>query len=259
VGELVDTDAFVLGAPADAVCTGSADLVADLRRWFARAKGRELRVRASEALLGVGDSGRSAWFFDQFVVEVVGDYGVLGHVPIRLTGLLVRNGGWRLAAAHWSVPLPSNEHQHTLLKAGTLPAGIALRHELGPDVQPLARRLGEALARPRALPALYATRQDAVTIGSAVDEVFLAAAGQDAWRQFVSSPPGLAVRGGLRGAMSPDGGTAWLATHIDITFELTTPYRFFYIWVREQDDWKIVVSHDSVSVDPAAVPSGRGA
>jgi len=106
---------------------------------------------------------------------------------------------------------------------------------------------------------LYTTRPDAVTIGSAVDEVFLAAAGQDAWRQFVRSPPGFAVRGGLRGAISPDGRTAWLATHLDITFELTTPYRFFYIWVREQDDWKIVVSHDSVSVDPAAAPAGRGA
>jgi ketosteroid isomerase-like protein len=259
VGELVVADAFVLGAPADAVCTSRPDLVADLRRRFARAKGKDLRVRSSEVLLGVSDSGHSAWFFDRFVVEVVGDHGVLHRVPIRLTGLLVRNGVWRLAAAHWSVPLPSNEYQYALLEAGTLPAGIALQHELGPDAQPLARRLEDALARPRALPALYATRQDAVTIGSAVDEVFLAAAGQEAWRQFVSSPPGFAVRGGLRGAMSPDGGTAWLATHIDITFELTTPYRFFFIWVREQDDWKIVVSHDSVSVDPAAAPAGRGA
>jgi hypothetical protein len=31
------------------------------------------------------------------------------------------------------------------------------------------------------------------------------------------------------------------------------PYRFFYIWFLERDDWKIVVSHDSVSMEPDPV------
>lgn len=28
---------------------------------------------------------------------------------------------------------------------------------------------------------------------------------------------------------------------------LTTPYRFFYAWIREETGWRIVVSHAAVS------------
>lgn len=38
----------------------------------------------------------------------------------------------------------------------------------------------------------------------------------------------------------------WLAANIDIG-QPPTPYRFFYIWRREDANWRIVVSHDSVS------------
>jgi hypothetical protein len=33
-----------------------------------------------------------------------------------------------------------------------------------------------------------------------------------------------------------------------IVFSLVAPYRFFYVWAAEEGgDWKIVMSHDSVS------------
>lgn len=44
--------------------------------------------------------------------------------------------------------------------------------------------------------------------------------------------------------------TAWMAARIDLTGGLTMPYRFFFVWLRMQNEWKIVVSHDAVSIDP---------
>jgi hypothetical protein len=38
----------------------------------------------------------------------------------------------------------------------------------------------------------------------------------------------------------------WLAANIDIG-QPPTPYRFFYIWLREGEHWRIAISHDSVS------------
>jgi hypothetical protein len=45
----------------------------------------------------------------------------------------------------------------------------------------------------------------------------------------------------------------WLAANIDIG-QPPTPYRFFYVWLREAADWRIVISHDGVerSLDAAS-------
>lgn len=56
------------------------------------------------------------------------------------------------------------------------------------------------------------------------------------------------MRGGIDGGLSLDGTTAWLATQIDITFDRPMPYRFFFIWHREDGGWQLVVSHDSASL-----------
>jgi hypothetical protein len=97
---------------------------------------------------------------------------------------------------------------------------------------------------------LYATRADAFTIGSTVDEVFHGIEGKNWVQEIVQLPLGFAVRGGIRSAVAPDGRMAWMATHIDLSAGLSVPYRFFYIWLREPDGWKIVVSHDAVRFDP---------
>jgi hypothetical protein len=58
----------------------------------------------------------------------------------------------------------------------------------------------------------------------------------------------------MRAALvAPDAG--WSAANIDIG-EPSTPYRFFYIWTREEAaGWRIVVSHDAVSRDPLNSPA----
>ena len=251
MGELVVPDVFVFGAAADAVSIGRDQFVTDLRSQFERLTDTELRVQSSEIQVGLCASGSSAWFFDRLVIDIRGDQEISHCVPIRLTGLLVRDQDWRLAAAYWSIPLRSNEYQYSLLQEGKIHAGVALVGKVAPEAQPLAQDLVKAMAQPHSMPELYATREDAFTIGSTVDEVFLGAEGKDFIQQIVLLPLQFAVRGGIHSAVAPDGCTAWMATHIDLTARLTAPYRFFYIWLREQDEWKIVVSHDAVSIDPS--------
>jgi ketosteroid isomerase-like protein len=250
LGELLVADVFVFGAAADAVSIGRDQFITDLRSQFERVKDKELRLQSSEIQVGLCDSGRSAWFFDRFVMDIVGDQEIPHRVPIRLTGLLVRDQDWRLAAAFWSIPLRSNEYQYSLLQDGKIHAGVALEDQVAPEAQPLAQSLINAMAQPHSLPELYATRKDTFTIGSTVDEVFRAAEGKNWVQEIVLLPLQFAVQGGIRSAVASDGCTAWMATHIDLTGGLTVPYRFFYVWLREQDEWKIVVSHDAVSIDP---------
>jgi ketosteroid isomerase-like protein len=139
-----------------------------------------------------------------------------------------------------------------LLQDGKIRAGIALEDQIPLEAQPLAQRLVEALAQLQSrLPDLYSTREDAVLIGSNIDEVFHAAAIRDFMQEIASLPLKFAVRGGIRSAVAADGCTAWLATHVDLIEGPTImPYRFLYIWLREQGEWRIVISHDAISIDP---------
>ena len=251
LGELAVADVFVFGAAADAVSIGRDQFITDLRSQFELAKDMKLRVQSSEIQVGLCDSGRSAWFFDQLVIAYEGDNEIAHSIPIRLTGLLVRDQDWQLSAAYWSIPLSSNEYQFSLLQDGKIQPGAALEDQVAPAAQPLAQSLIDVMAQPHTMPELYSTREDAFTIGSTVDEVFLGAEGKDWVQQIALLPLKFAVRGGIHSAVSSDGRTAWMGTHIDLSGGLTVPYRFFYVWLLEQDQWKIVISHDAVSIDPA--------
>ena len=66
-----------------------------------------------------------------------------------------------------------------------------------------------------------------------------------AWEEFVQHVNMFKLRGPMRGALVSDD-MAWLAVNLDI-LDPPTPYRFFYVWLREEAGWKIVVSHDAVS------------
>jgi ketosteroid isomerase-like protein len=252
---LITPNVFVLPGTAEPAIEGARALVTELRQWLRRAERAsvELRIRSLNRLSGASDSERSAWVFDQVEVEVLRNRTVAGTTPVRVTALLVDDRGWRLAAIHWSIPTPSNEEQRNWLREGKLPAGVGLEQSMPPDLRPLAERLTRCLRDRQSLPELYSTRPEAVTIGSTIDEVFLGGSAKEAWKRFVDLQPRLAIRGGIRGAQTPDRTVAWLATHIDISFQYTMPYRFFYIWFLERDDWKIVVSHDSVSMEPDPV------
>ena len=250
INELTLDDVFVFGAAANDVSIGKNQYQEKLSAYCEQSKDVEFHVQSSETRLGLCHSGRSAWFFDQFVVKGVEKRGTSRSIPIRLTGLLVLEQGWRLAAAFGSIPLRDNEYQYSLLQNEKIQPGLALEYQVAPEAQPLAQSLAEVMEKPISMSELYSTRENSFTIGSTVDEVFLAADGKNWVRGITELPLKFALRGGVRGGISPDGCTAWMATHIDIVGGITMPYRFFFIWSREQDEWKIVVSHDAVSIDP---------
>lgn len=249
LGELVVDDVFMFGAAANAVSVGKSQLITEFHSYFEQAKDIKFHIQSSETKMGLSDSGQSAWFFNQFVIGVAGKEKEC-DIPIRFTGLLTLDSDWHLAAGYWSIPLRSNEYQYALLQGEKIPFGIALDSQVSPKAQALAQSLTESMQQPSLMPELYSTRDDTFTIGSTVDEVFFATDGKDFVQQITGLPLKFAMRGGVHGKVLADGCTAWMATHMDIVGGITMPYRFFYVWLLEQGEWKIVVSHDAVSVDP---------
>jgi ketosteroid isomerase-like protein len=250
IAELVDQDVFVLGSAADAVFNGKDEFLTCLQGLFSQLKYKELHLQRPQINIGLCNSGRSAWFLDRFEVSIKRDKEPSLTIPIRLTGLLVREHAWRLSAASWSIPMRDNDYQYELLAARKLPPGVTMENRVSPAAQPLAENIHEVMAQSSLMPALYSARPDAFTIGSTVDEVFFGTDGKNFVNEIVQLPLKFAVRGGIQSAVSPDGCTAWLAANIDLSGGLTVPYRFFYVWLREPDGWQIVVSHDSVCIDP---------
>jgi hypothetical protein len=146
------------------------------------------------------------------------------------------------------VPFPTQDDQDMLKHDGKLKPGNVLDEAITPGAKPFVDMLSAALSQPTLIPDLSSTRDDHVTIGSVVDEVFLADAGRAAWEGFVQHVAAFAFRGPVRAALVvPDAG--WLAANIEVG-EPPTPYRFFYIWTQEGTQWQIALQHDAVSRDP---------
>lgn len=243
-------DAFVFTPTADGVLTSAELVVADIQRWLDAVTVRDatLRLRTESSLAGASASRQGIWVFEQVVAEAIQNGAVTCSVPIRLTALLARDEDWRVAAAYWSVPFPTQDEQDEVKHAGALEPGRALHEATAPEAKAFVDALCAALEQPQLLPDLYSTRDAHITIGSVVDEVFLGDGGHAAWAEFVEHVHAFAPRGPMRAALvAPDVG--WLAANIDIG-EPATPYRFFYVWIREENEWRIVVSHDAVSRDP---------
>lgn len=253
IRDSLQPDVFVFTPTADGVLTSSDAVVADIDRWSQRVAQQKtaLRLTSNRRVGGASPTASGAWIFDDLVAEAMSDGRVRCTVPIRLTALLVPNDGWRVAACYWSVPFPTQDEQDHVKHAGDLALGRALVDEVAEDAEPLVAALHDGLTEPSRLPALYSSREDHVTIGSVVDEVFLGPAGRAAWTEFVQYVSAFVPRGGVRAALASSD-LAWLAANIDIGSP-PTPYRFFYIWVHEEDGWQIVVSHDGVSRDPFMV------
>jgi ketosteroid isomerase-like protein len=246
--ELLADDVFALPGTAGGGVGGRAAVIEDLERRLARGRAAraDLRLRVVESHAGASDTSASAWVFDQLEVDTRLDGRVVAITPVRITGLLSDEGGWRLRAVYWSVPVESNEEQRALLQEGRLAPSSPLRASLSRPVRELAEMVERGIAGERDMSELVSTREDVVTIGSTVEEIYLGADVRPAWQRFIALHPRSALRGGIRGALTPDESAAWLATHVDISFALTTPYRLFYIWTREEEGWRIVLSHNAV-------------
>ena len=243
-------DAFVLTSTSDGVLASAELVIVDLQRWsnVVTLRGDTLRLRREYRHVGTSASGQAAWVFDQIVAETVSGAIVVSSVPIRVTALIALHGEWRIAAAYWSVPFATQAEQDTVKAAGALEPGARLDEHITGAAKPIVDTLTAALADAQQLPGLYSTSPAHVTIGSVTAEIFLGAAGRGAWEEFVQYVALFSVRGPMRAALvTPD--TGWLAANIDIG-DPPTPYRFFYIWTREDDGWRIALSHDAVSRHP---------
>jgi len=249
--ELLVEDAFALPGTADGGIVGRASVIEDLESRLARgrAAGAGLRLRVIESHAGASHTGSSAWVFDQIEVVTRLDGRVVGVTPVRVTALLSDEDEWRLRAWYWSVPVESNEEQRALLHEGRLSPSVPLRESLPQPVRELAEMIARGIAGERDMSELVACGEDVVTIGSTVEEIYLGAQVRPAWQRFIALRPRSELRGGMRGSLTPDGSAAWLATHIDITLAVTTPYRLFYIWLLQEQGWRIVLSHNAVPWD----------
>lgn len=240
-------DAFVFSALADGVCVSADEVVADLRRWSESLAAAGATIEVTESVSGSSPSGHGGWVFDR--LSVCG-------TEIRVTALLVREESWRIAAAYWSVPYPTQEQQDQDKHDGRLEPGVELEESLTGEAPDLARSLAAALAAPASLPALLSDDFDHVSLGSVTAEVFVGMQGRAVWSEFVQFVTAFSLRGPVRGATYGDVG--WLAANIQIG-EPATPYRFFYVWARDDDGWHIRISHDAVSRDPLAAARAAGA
>jgi len=248
--QLLRSDGFVLTPLADGVCIGIDEVIEDLRRWCGALgdRGERLQLRSAGVVTGVSPSGTAVWLFDRVTAAATrAGEGVCG-IEIRVTALLVYDAEWRVAAAYWSVPYETQEQQDRVKATGKLVPGIEFPQNAGSSTNAAAELLAAALAEPRLLPDLYAMDSSHVTIGSVADEVFLGPAGHAAWSEFVQFVDSFELRGPMRGA-TVGSDAAWLAANIDVG-QPPTPYRFFYVWARYQEGWRICISHDAVTRDP---------
>lgn len=241
-GRHLSADVFVLTPEADGVLSSrSAVLAAAGRR---HSLPRDLSLEAETVTVGEDRDGRAIWVFDLVTIRIGESPGQVLPNRVRVTSLMTRESdAWRVAACYWSVPFATQAEQDAVKHDGLLGPGAVLPGT--GTAPPYAAALVEALEDPALLPALYSPRQDHVTIGSVVEEVFLGPAGKGVWEEFVTFVSSYAVRGPVQGATVSEH-VGWLAANIDIG-QPPTPYRFFYVWLREDDQWRIVVSHDGVS------------
>lgn len=245
LGALIAEDAYVLTDAADGERRGRVQIARALIDSFHAGvpDGESPQIKQHGRSISASGSGRTAWAFEHVVLEPsAGGDGIA--LPLRFTLLLTRADSWQLAAGHWSTPI-SNAASHALIEQGKLPMAVPLSEHIAADAAPFVVTLGEALENPESIPSLYSTGGDVRAIGSAAEEVLVGPQIKSAWEEFIGYGPRLAWRGGQVAALlEPDVG--WLASHIDISFDRTTPYRFFYIWRREADRWRVAVSHDSL-------------
>jgi ketosteroid isomerase-like protein len=241
--EMLAPDVQVLTPESDGAHSGAEATAAYVRGLLVDAGEGPIRLQSTDLRVGTTASGLDAWVSDQILM----DRGPAEPTRLRMTALLCRDDSqWRVSAGHCSIPL-SNDHTRALVEAGKLPAGVALSETVAGNAQELVELLDECLANPARFSEVCSTRADTVAFGSAVEEVFYGPQVKEAWDQFVGYGPKMVRRGGVAAGVSASGELGWVGTHIDISFDITRPYRFFIVYVRANGHWEMVSIHDSVS------------
>lgn len=243
--EIVAPDALVLTPESNGVFTGAGPTAAHLSEGLDRWRDHSISVRSTDLRVATTENGADAWVSDQITVQ--GDTG--SALRLRMTAALSWDGShWRVSAGHCSIPLP-NDETRALVEAGRLPPGVELRPTVAPDAQPLVELLDDCLSDPSLFVEVCSTRADTTAFGSAAEEVFYDLGVKQAWQEFIGFEPRMRRRGGVAAGVSESGELGWLAAHIDISFDIARPYRFFIIYARADARWEMVSIHDSVSSD----------
>ena len=241
--EMLAPDVQVLTPESDGAYNGAVATAAYVRSRLVNAGEGPIRLQSTDLRVGTTASGLDAWVSDQILIDV----GHPGPPRLRVTALLWRDDSqWRVSSAHWSIP-QSNERTRALVEGGMLPAGVALSETGGGNGRELVELLDECLANPARFSEVCSTRADAVAFGSAAEEVFYGPQVKGAWDEFVGYGPRMVRRGGAAAGVSASGELGWVGTHIDISFDITKPYRFYIVYARAKGHWEMVSIHDSVS------------
>jgi ketosteroid isomerase-like protein len=243
--EILAPEVLVLTPESDGVLATAAATTAHLGAWLDASPQRPLRMQSTELRLGTSEDGLGAWASDQLLV----DLGRGSPMRLRVTAALSWNGTrWRITAGHCSIPLP-NDQARALIEAGRLRPGVALSNAVHGDAQPLVELLDACLVNPQRFSEACSTSAETVAFGSAAEEVFYGPQVKQAWEEFIGYGPRMQRRGGVAARVSEHGGLGWVATQIDISFDITRPYRFFIIYARAHGRWEMVSIHDSLSSD----------
>lgn len=254
LGEWVDEEAFILGSGPDGGFSSREAWLRSLQPMLeAIPPGTAYEVTSKDLRIGLARGLRSAWVSDQLEVRAASAVGPPAF-SVRILAVLTHGeSGWRIVAGHGSFPIP-NPVAQDMIRSGQLVRSTNLGSEVQRGADVLVNLYESGMANPSTLEETISDRQDVIAFGSAADEVHSGGAAlKTAWRQFLEAEPRLTPIGGVRAGLSPDGELGWVASNVDIQIdEVRMPYRFFLVYLREPEGWRIVGWHDSYGL-PAPI------
>lgn len=198
--------------------------------------------------LSIGELRGHAWIAEQ--IDVAAPERARRHFAISALAAAI-NGGWRIVALHWAVPLPDTTAQQ-LASLGVLPVPAPIPDQTD-GADEVARAVRAAFASRSGLAAAYSDRADVFNFGSGGERVRGGAAIR---RIFSRLEAEIRIRGGVRaaagGAWDPKQAQApwigWAALDVDYVShtagaETTQTFRVLAIAVKDSAGWKLAQTH----------------
>ena len=249
-GALTTPDVFWFGPGSGHAASGRREAVDAVRELFGAPDGLASLCSFCTPAQSVGATGdrRAAWVAEEMPGTRMGPDGTATETAYRVTSFVIRDGDrWLVAAQHWSIGLEGND---ALAAGGETPA--ALSDDVGPGADLLVRATDEALSSPEALEARISARPDVFVFGAGLND---RAEGGAAARRYVQAKVGdRAIRisraGGVRAALAPGGNAGFVACNLDASVivdgaRTTRTGRGLFVWLLEDDEWRIVQLHIS--------------
>jgi hypothetical protein len=232
---LLGEQVYAIGPAAGDPVSGRSDVVVALAKTFPANRTHRIVSHALRAVVSPG--GASAYVSDQ--VDVDG-------ATYAASAVMAQQGGvWVAVAIHVGRVLPSGRQGKDPLPALTA------------SIDPGAKGAADLFARGAARPALFveqlADGPEVLAIGPGPKELVRGGAAiHKAWKKALARHPALAVTGGVRAGVTPDGQLAWI--HADVVRSSddvdAQPRRALYIYAKDAGEWRLTSVHES------ALPAG---